>query len=55
VTAHFTVPAGVMGVQMYDEISITRRPDGWMERVKTRLGLRYEAVALEEIALQVRS
>lgn len=54
VTAHFTVPAGTMGLKAYDQITISRAPDGWWERVKTRLGLRYSAVALEEIAIRPR-
>jgi hypothetical protein len=54
VTAHFTVPAGVMGVHAYDRITVTRS-GGWWERLKTRLGLRYDAVVLEELAIRLRS
>lgn len=54
VTAHFAVPAGVMGLKAYDQITISREPGGIWEGIKTRLGLRYDAVALEEMAIRLR-
>jgi hypothetical protein len=54
VTAHMIVPAGLMGVKTYDQITLRREPADLMERVKTRLGLRYDAVSLKQMTITGR-
>lgn len=54
VTAHLIVPAGLMGVKAYDQITLTRDPAGFFERLATRLGLRYDAVSLKHLTITGR-
>jgi hypothetical protein len=54
VTAHIVVPAGLMGVKTYDQITLSRQPSGLWERVATRLGLRYDAVSLKQMTITAR-
>jgi hypothetical protein len=40
------IPPGLIGSLKYDEITVERTPEGWQDRLATRLGLRFAAFFL---------